>query len=170
VPAEESKSFPLHTNSNATYGADCGQVSLVTGANNAYQALLWFDQNESSMRTLDYKSQRIPRQRLRDNRFGEQQAVRTPHKTFSSANYEGRRLPQTAPVTRIGFHPIRSDRVLEIVDGSGTVRQLHDAELRSAAHRLSPSYRIFGTGFQKQRPPRLATANTSDSRPWRRRR
>src|SRR5258708_5078376 len=128
VPAEGIEEFRLSTtNSNATYGRSAGgQVSLVTrrGTNDYHGSAYWFDQNEFfNANRWDYNRTGIPRQRLRDNRFGG--AMGGPvqrNKTFFFANYEGLRLPQTAPVTRTGPSDSLRQGILKFVDAGGVVR------------------------------------------------
>src|SRR5439155_22646906 len=114
-------------NSNANYGRSAGgQISLVTkrGTNDSHGAAYWFDQNEFfNANRWDYNRTGIPRQRLRDNRFGG--SFGGPvwrNKTFFFANCEDRRLPQTSPVSRLVPSDSLRQGVLKFVDASGAVR------------------------------------------------
>src|SRR5438034_784359 len=125
VPAEGVEEFRLSTtNSNATYGRSAGgQVSLVTrrGTNDYHGSAYWFDQNEFfNANRWDYNRSGIARQRLRDNRFGGSFGgpVRR-NKTFFFANYEGRRLPQTSPVSRLVPSDSLRQGTLKFVDAGG---------------------------------------------------
>jgi len=116
-----------------------------------------FDQNEFfNANRWDYNRSGIPRQRLRDNRFGG--AAGGPlrrNKTFFFANYEGRASAQTAPVHAYGSIRFAPTGYFEIRRRQRNGSQLHDAELRSARHRLSPVVQNFWNRLPKGNDPTL---------------
>src|SRR5947208_13753530 len=161
VPAEGVEEFRLSTtNSNATYGRSAGgQVSLVTrrGTNDYHGSGYWFDQNEFfNANRWDYNRTGIPRQRLRDNRFGGSAGgPARRNKTFFFANYEGRRLPQTAPVTRTVPSDSLRQGILKFVDAGGVARSYTMQSFDPRGLGLSPVVQSFWNRLPKGNDPTL---------------
>ena len=128
APAESIEEFRLSaTNLNATYHqSNGGQLNLVTrrGSNDLHGSAYYYLQNRDlNANRWDYNRTGIPRPPLHDNRFGASAGGPVIHdKTFFYAHYEGRRLPQTSPITRLVPTDTLKQGMLRFVDGSGVVR------------------------------------------------
>ncbi|HJT88527.1 MAG TPA: carboxypeptidase-like regulatory domain-containing protein, partial [Bryobacteraceae bacterium] len=128
VPAESVEEFRLSTtNPNATYHQSAGgQLNLITkrGANALHGSGYWYLQNNVlNANRWDYNRAGIARPALHDDRFGASAGGPLIHdKTFFYVNYEGRRLPQSSPVTRLVPTASLKQGILKFVDGTGAVR------------------------------------------------
>ena len=124
VPAESVQEFRLSTtNPNATYHQSAGgQLNLITkrGANALHGSGYWYLQNNVlNANRWDYNRAGIARPALHDDRFGASAGGPLIHdKTFFYVNYEGRRLPQSSPVTRLVPTASLKQGILKFVDGT----------------------------------------------------
>ncbi len=128
VPAESVEEFRLSTtNMNATYHQSAGgQVALITkrGSNSLHGSVYEYLQNNIlNANRWEFNRARIPRQPLRDNRFGASAGGPIQrNKTFFFASYEGRRLPRSSSINRLVPSDSLRQGILRFVDNSGAIR------------------------------------------------
>ena len=127
VPSESVEEFRVGVaNPNATFGRSAGgQVALVTKrGTNAFHGSAYEYHRNDNLNANSWRNNRLGlvRAPLIDNRFGF--SVGGPiwkEKTFFFGNYEGRRVPGTASVTRIVPTQSFRDGFLRFRDASGAV-------------------------------------------------
>jgi hypothetical protein len=127
VPAESVEEFRVSTtNPNATFGRSAGgQVSLVTkrGTNSVHGSAYWYHQNDNlNANRWELNRLKIKKPELKDNRFGG--TLGGPiwrDKLFLFGNYEGRRLPQSAIITRLVPSATLKQGILRFRDASSNV-------------------------------------------------
>ena len=115
------------TNSNASYGrGEGGQFTFVTkrGTNTLHGALYeYLQNNDVNANTWDRNRVGIPNPKLEDNRFGVAAGGTIwKNRTFIFGSYEGRRLPQSATISRLVPTDSLRAGTLRFLDASGTVR------------------------------------------------
>ncbi len=127
VPVESVEEFRVGTtNPNATFGRSSGgQIAFITkrGTNEFHGSAYWYHQNDNlnaNTWTRNRTGQENPE--LKDNRFGF--SVGGPiwrNRTFFFFNYEGRRFPQSADVSRIVPTDTLRAGILRFRDASGNI-------------------------------------------------
>jgi uncharacterized iron-regulated membrane protein len=147
VPADDIDEFRLSiTNTNATFRQSAGgQVSLISkrGGNEFHGSAYSYIQNDAlNANRWEYNRAGIRRPPLHDTRFGG--SLGGPisrNKTFIYSHYEGRRLPQTAPVTRLVPSGTLRQGILRFLDGTGTVRSYDVKDFDPRGIGMSPVVR-----------------------------
>ncbi len=159
VPAESVEEFRVGTtNPNATFGRSAGgQVSLVTkrGSNQVHGSAYWYHQNDN-LNANRWESNRlgIKRPELKDNRFGG--SLGGPiwkDKTFLFGHYEGRRLPQSAIITRFVPSETLKQGILRFRDAGGTVNSFDVKTFDPRNLGISPVIRNFWNKFPTGNDP-----------------
>lgn len=107
LPAESVEEFRVSsTNPNATFArASGGQLVVVTKrGTNDYHGSLYLYRQDDALNANSWTRERVglPKPALKDSRFGASLGGRVfRDKTFFFTNYEGRRFPRSADVTRL---------------------------------------------------------------------
>src|SRR5580658_3511794 len=111
-------------NSNSTFNRGSGgQVSLVqrSGSNQVHGSLFWYTQNSIlNANSWDNNRTGLAKPQVVDNRFGGK--VGAPiikDKTFFFVEYEGRRYPETFPVTATVPTAALRQGILQFIDAAG---------------------------------------------------
>ncbi len=115
-------------NPSASFGRGAGgQVSLISrsGGNQFHGGVFWYHQNDE-LNANSWTNNRtgVKRPELKENRFGFTFGGPIPklkHKTFFFTNYDGRRFPNQATITRIVPLPTLRQGILRFRDASGNV-------------------------------------------------
>ncbi len=130
TPTESVEEFRVAVaNPDASFGRSAGaNVTLVTkrGTNNFHGSAYWYHQNDNLNATRWNDNRRnATKPELLDNRFGF--SIGGPiikDKTFFFWNYEGRRLPGSAAITRTVPTQTMRDGLLQFRDGAGVVQTI----------------------------------------------
>ncbi len=125
VPLESLEEFRVSTtNPNATFGRSAGgQISMVTkrGSNDIHGTAYWYLQNDNlNSNRWEFNRAGIRKPEFKDNRFGA--TLGGPlwkNKTFLFGNYEGRRFPQVASVSRFVPSNELKQGILRFPDAAG---------------------------------------------------
>ncbi len=149
VPAESVQEFRLSTtNPNASYhNARGGQLNLLTkrGSNALHGSAYYYAQNDAwNANRWEYNRTKIRRPALHDHRYGGSLGgpIRAD-KTFFFFHYEGRQLPQSAPVNRLVPTDSLKQGLLRFADSGGVVRSYDVKNFDPRSLGFSPVIRSF---------------------------
>lgn len=144
VPLESVEEFRVSTtNANATFrGASGGQINLVTkrGTNALHGSGYWYHQNDNlNANTWTNNRLGIRRPELKDNRYGA--SLGGPiirDKLFVFGNWESRRFPKAAIVSR--FVPTRELKqgILRFQDAGGAIQSYNIRDIDPRRIGISP--------------------------------
>ncbi len=144
VPLESVEEFRVSTtNANATFrGASGGQINLVTkrGTNALHGSGYYYLQNDNlNANTWTNNRLGIKRQELKDKRYGA--SLGGPiikNKLFLFGNWESRRLPRQAIVSRLVPTQELKSGILRFPDAGGTVRSYNIRQIDPRGLGISP--------------------------------
>lgn len=147
-------------NPSASYGRGAGgQVSLISrsGQKDLHGGGFWYHQNDDlNANSWTNNRTNVRKPELKDNRFGYTLGGPVPmlkNRTFFFANYDGRRFPNQATITRIVPLPSLRSGTLRFRDASGTVN----------SYDIKTSEACGPAGGQPCDPRRLGISPTIDA-------